>query len=231
MILLIGAFSLRAAIAQKTVSSRTIMEEIKDGKDVRYENATISGDLDFTYMDEKIDDLPSRSRWWNSGSNEVDETIEVDVVFVNCTFTDDVLAYIHDDPSGYTFTADFEREVKFENCEFERNSMFKYSEFEDDVSFEGSKFRRESTFKYAEFDGKASFARTTFNDDANFKYSDFDRGVSFSNAIFEESLNIKYLDVRGDFNIDGMKVDDDIDSKYTSINGKSFARYLLSIRN
>ncbi|MEQ9403453.1 MAG: pentapeptide repeat-containing protein [Cyclobacteriaceae bacterium] len=231
MILLLGAFSLRAALAQQIVDARQIMKDINSGKDISYENVTIEGDLDFTYMDYKIDDLPRRSKWWNNGNNEVDETIEVKISFVNCTFTDDVLAYIHDDPTGYTFTADFEREVTFKNCEFKRKAMFKYSEFDEEVDFSGSKFRRESTFKYAEFDESASFANTTFNDDAIFKYSDFERGVSFENAIFEESLNIKYLEVRGDFNINKMKVDDDIDAKYTSINGRSFSSYLLSSRN
>jgi hypothetical protein len=231
MIVMIMAFSLRAAIAQQSVSATQIMEDIQDGKDISYEGVTINGILDFTYMDAKIDDLPRRSKWWNSSSNEVDESIEVVISFVNCTFDDDVLAYIHDDPTGYTFTADFERRVTFKNCEFTRKAMFKYSEFDDDVSFEDSKFRRASTFKYAEFDDFADFSGTTFNDDAIFKYSEFDSGVSFANAVFEESLNIKYLDVRGDFNIDKMKVDDDIDAKYTSINGKSFSSYLLSSRN
>ncbi len=231
MIIMLGAFSLRAAMAQTTVSAARIMDDIQDGEDIVYENVTITGDLDFTYMDWKIDDLPRRSKWWNSGSNEVDETIEVRISFVNCIFEDDVLAYIHDDPSGYTFTADFERDVTFKNCEFTRKAMFKYSEFDGDATFEGSKFRRESTFKYAEFDDYASFAGTTFNDDAIFKYTDFDRGVSFESAIFEESLNIKYLDVRGDFNIKDMKVDDDIEAKYTSINGRSFTSYLLRSRN
>ena len=231
MILMISAFSLRAAIAQKSVDARQIMNDIKNGKDITYENVVINGVLDFTFMNDKIDDLPSRSKLWNKHSNEVEELIEASISFVNCSFEDDVLAYIHDDPSEYTFTADFERPVTFENCVFSRKAMFKYSEFVEGVTFEDSKFRRETTFKYADFDEFANFSGTTFNDDANFKYSDFDSGVSFASAVFEESLNIKYLDVRGDFNIDQMRVDDDVDSKYTSINGKSFTSYLLKSRN
>ena len=125
---LIALFSLRA-VAQKTVSASDIMADIKAGKDISYSNVTIQGDLDFTYMDSKIDDLPRRSKWWNSGINEVDEVIEVSISFVNCTFEDDVLAYIHDDPTGYTFTADFDEDVVFQECEFQRKAMFKYSMF------------------------------------------------------------------------------------------------------
>lgn len=228
---MLGVFSLRAALAQDRVSATEIMRDIQDGKDISYENVTIVGVLDLTYMDSKIGDLPRRSKWGNNGDNEVKETIEVNVSFVNCTFTDDVLAYIHEDHSGYTFTADFEQDVVFKNCEFERDALFKYSDFDEGANFSGSKFRRESTFKYAEFDESASFANTVFDDDANFKYTEFDRGVSFENAVFEESLNIKYLEVRGDFNIAKMEVDDDIDAKYTKINGKSFTSHLMNSRN
>lgn len=231
MILLLGVFSIRAVLAQEVISAERIMSDIKDGRDITYSNVRVEGVLDFTYMDSKIDDLPRRSKWWNSGDNEIEEIIEVKVSFENCRFEDDVLAYIHDDPSGYTFTADFESGVIFKDCEFTRKAMFKYSTFDEEADFSGTKFRRESTFKYAEFEEEASFATATFNDDATFKYADFDRGVSFESAQFEESWNIKYMDVKGEFNIDKLSVDDDIDSKYTSINGKSFTSYLLSSRD
>ena len=227
MVLMIAAFSWRA-LAQETVQASTIINDIKDGNDISYKNATIVGDLDFTLMDEKFEALPKRSKWYDSRSNTVEEVVEVSISFTNCTFEDDVLAYYHDDPSGYTFTADFEKEVVFKDCEFSRKAMFKYSSFDQGANFEGTKFRRESTFKYAEFDEFTSFANSTFNDDANFKYAEFDSGGSFENALFEESLNIKYLEVRGDFNIAKIKVDDDINAKYTSINGRSFSSYLLN---
>ena len=230
MVILFAMFVMRG-FAQTKVKASQIMSDIKDGKSISIENATIVGDLDFTYMVEKLPDLPSKSKWWNSGSNEVDESIEVQVSFKNCTFEDDVLAYIHDDESNYTFTADFEKKVTFENCVFERNAMFKYSDFDDVVSFSGSKFQRKSTFKYAEFDEMADFSQTRFDDDATFKYAEFDEGGSFRNAVFEEDLNIKYLEARGDFVIDGMDVKDDIDAKYTKINGQSFTNYLVKSRN
>ncbi len=230
MLILFAMFVVRG-FAQTKVDASQIMKDMKDGKSVSYENATIVGDLDFTYMDEKLPDLPKRSKWWNSGSNEVDESIDVQISFRNCTFEDDVLAYIHDDPSNYTFTADFDKKVTFENCVFERNAMFKYSDFDDQVNFSGSKFQKESTFKYAEFDERADFSNTRFDDDATFKYAEFDEGGSFKNAVFEESLNIKYLKARGDFDIAGLDVRDDIDAKYTKINGQSFTNYLLRSRN
>ena len=38
---------------------------------------------------------------------ELKKLIEEKISFVNCTFKDDVLAYIPDEDSGYTFTASF----------------------------------------------------------------------------------------------------------------------------
>ena len=217
-----------SAFAQNTVQASQIMKDMKDGKDISYENVTVTGVLDFTYMDEKLPELPRRRRWWrNGGSNTVNEVIESKVRFVNVTFDDDVLAYFHDDRSEYTFTADFERDVVFENCTFKRNAMFKYSEFERNASFEGSSFEDESTFKYAEFEEKALFASTTFEEDAIFKYTKFRDGVSFKSARFERSLDMKYTKVRGDFDVKDLYVRWDINTKYTDINGRGFSKYML----
>ena len=215
--------------AQRTVNATDILNDIKAGKTVSYENATITGTLDMTYMEDKLPDLPRKHKWYkNGGSNTVKETLEGKISFVNCTFEGDVLAYIHDEDSKYTFTANFENNIRFKNCEFKRNAMFKYSSFERNADFAGSKFQRESTFKYAKFDNNVSFANTVFEEYATFKYTKFKDGVSFNNARFEEDLNLKYTKVRGDFNVKGMKVAHDINSKYTDINGNGLSKYLLN---
>ena len=214
--------------AQRTVSAADILDDIKAGKSVSYENVTGTGKLDMTFMDEKLPDLPKKYKWYkNGGSNSIKEIIEGKVSFVNCVFEDDVLAYFHDEESKYTFTASFENDVRFKNCEFKRNAMFKYSAFERDADFAGSKFLKESTFKYSKFDNYVSFANTLFEEYATFKYTKFKDGVSFNNARFKDDLNLKYTKVRGDFNVSGMKVAHDINSKYTDINGDGLSKYLL----
>ena len=219
-------------IAQKTVSANSILSDIKNGKTVSYQNVTITGTLDMTFMDEKLPELPRKHKWYkNGGSNSVEEQIEGKVLFVNCVFEDNVFAYIHDEDSKYTFIANFEDDVKFVDCTFKGNALFKYSDFERNADFSGSKFKENTTFKYAKFDEKVSFANTTFDEDAVFKYSEFRRGVSFNNADFRGNLNLKYTKVRGDFDIKGMDVAYDINSKYTKINGNSFNKYLLKEKN
>ena len=232
IMLLFFSFFILRAFAHTTVLSSGIMKDIRDDKNISYEDVTIMGELDFAYMAEKMPDLPEKSKWWNNGGNNtVEESIDINVSFRNCTFEDDVLAYIHDEKSGYTFTADFDKDVVLKNCKFRRNVMFKYSDFDGKTDFSGCRFQRESTFKYAEFDEKTDFSNVRFGDDATFKYAQFDEGVSFKNAIFEESWNIKYMKVRGEFDIAGLDVKNDIDAKYTKINGRSFTSYLIDSIN
>lgn len=230
-LLTIFAFSLLFAFsakAQNTVDANEIIAAIKAGKDVSYENVTVKGALDFTFMDEKKEDLPTRRRWWrDGGDNTVNEWIESRVSFKNVTFEDDVIAYYHDNRSEYTFTADFEKEVTFENCTFERNAMFKYSTFWENASFAGSKFNDDNTFKYAEFERSADFSNTYFDDDAIFKYTEFRDGANFTAAKFDGSLDMKYTKIRGDFESKGMNVRWDLITKYAEVNDRSFNRALL----
>lgn len=253
LLTLITSFS----FSQKKIEASTILNDIKERKSISYENATIVGVLDFTYMDEALEKLPRKKKksWWNKGdsSNNIKKLIDVKISFINCTFKDDVLAYIPDEDSGYTFTADFENIAIFKNCNFERKAMFKYSHFENDADFSGASFDDDTTFKYAnfleninfsntkfvetatfksaKFSKNVSFANSIFEDSATFKYTKFKNGVSFKNTKFEEDLNIKYMNVNGNFNITDMKVGYDIDAKYTKINGKSFNKHLLKSRN
>lgn len=220
------------ALAQQTVSASDIMRDIKNGKDISYNNVTVVGILDMTYMEDKLPDMPKKRKWWkNGGSNSVEEQIEVSISFTNCVFENDVYAYIHDEESEYTFIANFENDVTFTGSTFKGEALFKYSDFERNADFSDSNFHKRSTFKYAKFDENVSFANTTFTKDAIFKYSEFREGVSFNNATFKDDLDIKYTKVKGEFDVLNMSVENDIDSKYTKINGKGFSKHLLENKN
>jgi len=249
--LLISSFS----FAQKTIKASDILKDIKAGKSIAINNATITGVLDFTFMDKALENLSKtkKNSWFNwgksSSSNEIKKIIQTKISFINCTFKNDVLAYIPDEDSDYTFTASFKDLVIFKDCKFEQKAMFKYSLFEKEVDFSGSYFYEDTTFKYAKFDKNArfyntnfdetttfkyakfnkyvSFSNAKFNDSAIFKYTNFLNGVSFKNTNFKEDLNIKYMKVSGDFDISNMKVAYEIDAKYTKINGNSFSKYLI----
>lgn len=213
--------------AQEVIQAEDIMTALKKGEAINYTDVVVEGVLDLTFMEEKMDDLPKRRWWKNGGDNTVTEVVLSPISFKNVTFKDDVIAYYHDKRSAYTFTADFENEVIFENCLFQKDAMFKYSNFEAEASFAGSSFERESTFKYAEFEDGADFSNTYFDEDAVFKYTKFYRGANFQAAKFDRSLDMKYTKVDGDFNVNDLEVRWDIISKYAKVNGRSFTRYLL----
>lgn len=219
-----------ALFCQTSILAKDLIKDIKSGKNISLKNTTIEGVLDLTFMEEKKESLPKRKKsWWgNYSSNTVENLIETKLSFVNCTFKDDVLAYIPDsDNSGYTFIASFESDAIFKDCTFEGKAMFKYSNFESESSFENAIFKDDTTFKYAKFDNFISFENSKFSESATFKYSKFSNGISFKNAKFDEDLNIKYAKISGNFDVKGMKVGFDIDSKYTTVNGKSFSKFLL----
>ena len=237
-----------AVSAQTRINASDIMDDIKKGKKISYTDATIVGVLDLTFMEEQSENLPKNKirRWWkqSTSNNVVAKNISSKISFVNCTFEDHVFAYIHDEDTKYTFVANFENNVVFENCTFKEMALFKYSKFEGEADFSDSRFEGassfkyakfrdntnfentvyvgDSTFKYTKFDTYISFANSTFEESATFKYAAFRKGVSFNKTRFEEDLNIKYTKVTGDFDITGMHVEYGIDSKYTSINGKKF---------
>ena len=216
--------------AQTSVSAETILNDIKQGKTVSYENVTIRGILDMTYMDDKLPELPRKRKWYN-GDNSIEQQIEGKISFINCVFEDDVYAYFHDEDSKYTFIANFENDVAFTNCKFNGEALFKYSDFDRNADFRGSEFKDRTTFKYAEFKTYVSFANTIFDESAVFKYTEFKRGVSFNSANFRDNLDIKYVDVNGDFDATNMKVNNKVDAKYADINGESFTKYLLNSKN
>lgn len=244
------------AFSQKNINASEIMNEIKNGKDISYSNTTIIGVLDFTFMQDALKNIPKRKKsWWggNSSDNEIKKQIKNKISFINCTFTNNVLAYIPDEDSGYTFTASFDKEVVFKQCVFKEKAMFKYSKFDSSADFSDVKFEDDTTFKYAKFKKNSSFFNTLFKEPATFKYSKFNRKVSFENSVFEEStsfkytkfnngvsfknvnfnedLNLKYTQVTGEFDITGMKVAYDIDSKFTKINGKGFNKHVINSKN
>lgn len=233
----------------QTIDAADIVQQAKAGKDITYQNATIKGVLDFTPYEEKKNDLPSRS-WLSTSSNTIENDITGKITFINCTFEDDVLAYLHDDDTEYTFVSNFEEDVIFKNCAFKEGAAFKYSTFSGIVDFSGSEIKEEANFKYAEFEKEADFAQLNFKELANFKYAEFeemvtfssaifnseadfkyaeiDNGVNFSNALFEDFLNFKYTKLNGAVNLKNFKINGDIDTKYTEVNGKSFTAYLAN---
>lgn len=226
---LILAFFATTSFAQTTIKARDILNEINEGAPVAYKNATIEGYLDLTDLRNRRHAGPSFD-FFSIGNDVYESTVEGPLTFINCTFTDDVIAYYHVDRDNDTFIAHFEGDVVFQNCTFEGKSEFKYSEFERNATFSGSVFHHEANFKYAEFSDAPDFSNTRFRDNANFKYAGFPEGASFQSSTFMQLANFKYTKFRTPLNIQNIQFRGGEDFKYTQVDGQSFTTYLLKNR-
>ena len=89
------------SLAQDRVQAEDIIAQINAGKAVRYENAEIVGDLDFSSIEEVTADKPLRRSRWSTQAYSCH--VQSEISFVNCTFRGDVLAYVHIDRKNETY--------------------------------------------------------------------------------------------------------------------------------
>jgi len=236
------------AFAQTKLEAKEILNRIGKGEAVAYQNAEIIGTLDFTALPNRQLSKASKSDWLGNQKNYV-STVQASVSFTNCTFRGDVLAYYSEEGENATYNANFEQDVRFERCTFERTSAFKYSEFGGAVSFQGSTFQEEALFKYSKFVSGPNFGKATFTDGANFKYVKFPKGVDFSQATFRDEASFKYAHFPSGANFTKATFRDladfkyahfskplqltetafegSEDFKYAQVDGQKFSSYLL----
>ncbi|QCR23832.1 pentapeptide repeat-containing protein [Pontibacter sp. SGAir0037] len=239
------------SMAQTKVNASEVLDKINRGEAVSYRDAEIIGDLNMT----RLENMKLKKK----GSNEYISTVVAPVSFVNCTFRGDVLAYENSGSGSFNllgnssdevYNTDFEKEVRFENCEFKKKSALKYSHFNGTASFAGSRFAEEALFKYSKFSGSINFSKVRFNNYANFKYvtfpvavnfnqatfgseadfkyAKFPEGVDFGNAAFNGMANFKYAEIADPINLKGASFKGGDDFKYTKINNRSVTlSYLL----
>ena len=233
------------ATAQSRVQAVDIINQLNQGEAVQYDGVTIVGTLDLTDLNNREQTESSNGRF--GGNDTYESHVEADVTFTNCKFTDDVLAYYHDEDEEATYIAHFDENAQFSQCIFEGKSEFKYSEFSETADFQRTAFQEEANFKYSEFSESPDFSSTTFNRDANFKYAEFPKNTTFAGAAFEEEANFKYADFpagasfaeasfndlanfkyskfREPLNLDNVAFNGSEDFKYTEVDGKDFSSY------
>jgi uncharacterized protein YjbI with pentapeptide repeats len=223
-ILFVAAFILPIALnAQKKVTAESIIKSINNHQAVVISDAQITGDLDFT----RLDNMKQEKQ--NSPGKIYISTVTVPVNFKNCTFTGKVLGYFNPDynrplkKSSTVYNANFTAAVNFEDCSFDEEVNFKYSVFSTQVSFAGSKFGDEGFFKYAKFEEGPNFKNTTFKSDAVFKYVEFPSASDFSNAVFESGADFKYAKFMNGGSFAKAEFKNGSDFKYANFSKVSFS--------
>src|SRR6056297_1165875 len=141
-----------AATAQKTMKADEIISMIDQGQAVELKNVTITGHLGFVKVKDR--EVKDKSMF---GTDTYESHVNVPISFTNCTFQEDVIGYYKDDDEDELYNAMFHEDVVFENCIFQGEALFKYSEFDKMSKFSKSRFEEEALFKYSEFSRNADF--------------------------------------------------------------------------
>ena len=117
-------------IADARIESQTIIESIKGGEAVQFQNITITGDLDFTELCDKDFTLPEKEETVmekvlgifvdiNIEENqEVQCDIKVTIEFIGCTFQDRVIGWKNDEENAISYKVIFQNMLEFSNCTF-----------------------------------------------------------------------------------------------------------------
>lgn len=219
--------SVLGALAQNQVSANDIFKQIDRKQVVAYEGVSIVGDLDLTELSNRQE---KKNNGWN-GQKAYETKVEVPLVFKNCTFRGNFIAYKVmknegngrrrflgfevETNNGDLYTADFLENVVFENCTFEGENQFKYSDFGGKAVFAGSNFYKGGNFKYANFNGPASFNACQFGGMANFKYAEFEESADFQRNNFTAYADFKYSNFDEIVNFGGATFLAFADFKYT----------------
>ncbi|GAB4021595.1 pentapeptide repeat-containing protein [Spirosoma koreense] len=244
--LFLTAVAIAPALAQTSVDAKEIIAKINRKQAVSYQNATITGDLDLTSLENRKE--VHEGNW---DTPQYLSVVDVPLSFKNCTFKGKFLAYRSEDREGKLFkgsntvyNTDFTEAVTFEGCTFEDDAAFKYSHFSQRALFTSNKFRDEALFKYtqfrnaadfsgSEFRGYADFKYTKFEEAsafqdvrfgqyADFKYTKFDEGVSFQKASFSGHADFKYTNFPRGTSFDNVRFNGGTDFKYTKLDGRKF---------
>src|SRR3989304_4525007 len=119
--------------AQQKVDAGEIIKKINDNEKVFYENAVVSGNLNFTRL--------NNMHMMQSGNNPVYlSVVDAPVEFINCSFTGKVIASHWDEATKSSYFAHFKNKITFKNCQFKDKSDFQHSKFYEAAIFSGSAF-------------------------------------------------------------------------------------------
>jgi len=146
--------------ADTRIESQEILESMRGGEAIIFQNIMITGDLDFTELCYKISTLPEKEETImekvlgffveiNIKENqEVQCDIEVPIEFMGYTFQDRVIGWINDEKNEVSYNAIFHNDIIFTNCNF------KDAEFSQPVNLEGTLFNGNTDFKYTTIGGE-----------------------------------------------------------------------------
>ena len=184
--------------SQSSVNAGDIIEKINNGVEVHYENITISGKLDFTAVEDVMEE---KGKPWSGFPRLYICHVRIPVKFYNCLFKDDVAGHIHDGKEEMYKTV-FYDEVVFDSCQFKGEFSFRHSDFKKRVCFKNTVFDGSAVFRHVNFDESAVFTGSSFNDDMDFRHTDFNGDAYFEESLFERDADFRHTGFWGKIEFD-----------------------------
>lgn len=194
-LILILIFSLFPILvySQSSVNAEDIIEKINNGVEVDYENVTIIGKLDFTAIEDVMED---KGKPWSGFPRLYICHVRIPVKFYNCLFKNDVVGHIHKDREEM-YKAVFYDEVVFDGCKFTGEFSFRHSDFRKKACFKNTVFDGYADFRHVNFDESAVFTKSSFSDDMDFKHTEFNGDAYFEESLFEHDAVFRHTNFGG----------------------------------
>ncbi len=153
----------------KSVDANKIIKALSKGQNVLYQDAEISGKLDFTELES-----------YPVGANLLFSDVEGSVTFVNCTFTDEVLAYKSDGKNQ--FSVRFFKNLTFLNCKFMKALNLRNAHIDGPLVMTKSYFQESTGMEGLTVRSECYMDQTVFANDLKMQTSLFQKGANFMNA-------------------------------------------------
>jgi len=240
-IILAALIFICVVFAEDKVESHNIIDKIKSGITITYENIIVVGNLDFTQLYDKKAIIQEEEKSFTekitsyfininiSGNKTIQCNIEVPVEFIGCTFQGQVIGWINDQKNGIYYNAVFHDKVKFSKCIFKEEILFKYSKFNRKVDFSENNYKMAVLFKYTNFSSSVNFKGSVFTGEANFKYTTFPKETTFMGSQFKSNANFKYTDFDDSVDFSETSFNEEANFKYTKFpKGVSFKNSVFS---
>jgi len=176
-------------VATNSVLARDILTEIENGKDVKYDNVIIKGDLDISKLILKRI-YAKRSEYEIAILNlsDIIKRVDSQITISNSIIDGKVIASnICLGEIINFFGSEFKGDVDFRKSQFRKGAYFSGSSFGGDTNFSESEFCRAAYFSKCRFSDVAYFNGSLFRKNAYFSGSNFCKGSDFGRTEFNEN--------------------------------------------
>jgi uncharacterized protein YjbI with pentapeptide repeats len=191
--------SVLASDASRVIPASEVLDKIREGMPVYYDNVIIVGNLNVSNLNKVTNSLAISNSTIIAESNFDGITFAKDVNFWGTSFRDASF-----DNTSFSADAEFSntsfQNVSFSEAVFDHPAYFYDAKFRESVNFEDSQFQKDAPFSGACFLGDADFNYTRFNYYSYFHGTKFHCNAHFSDVKFGGFLDFSSANITHDAN-------------------------------